>query len=414
MSGAKIAVRLPSDPKLFIPFVLQRQPDSLRSEQMSRKEALKQRYEQLRPQVTQAQQVAEKAYSQNRSMTVEEKAFFDPVMSQLKDIERALAEVAAEEKTLDFAKKVGREVGASDSYGDAGSRQQFAFKRMAPEVVRKINRGAEGEKALATSGSVVVGQEFEASPVELGRPANSLLAVLPSKIRSVGEYAYLRQSVRTNNAAVVADGGTKPTSVYTTVRVEDKLDVVAHLSEGVPRYWFKDNDTLEQFIADELLYGLEKAVEAMALADIDGTSGIQTQAYATSPLVTLRKTLTKLETVGHAASAFVMHANDWEAIELALSSANTIEYRGLPYDASARRLYGVPVVVSLAQAEGVAHTLGEGAARLETDDEGVGVQWSESSNADDFAKNLIRARCEGRFATSVMRPLAVVKADLTA
>jgi hypothetical protein len=29
------------------------------------------------------------------------------------------------------------------------------------------------------------------------------------------------------------------------------------------------------------------------------------------------------------------------------------------------------------------------------------VQWLENSHADDFSKNLIRARCERRFATSV-------------
>jgi hypothetical protein len=42
------------------------------------------------------------------------------------------------------------------------------------------------------------------------------------------------------------------------------------------------------------------------------------------------------------------------------------------------------------------------------------VQWSEASNSDDFAKNLIRARCEGRFGTSVLSPLGVVSCDLTA
>ena len=45
---------------------------------------------------------------------------------------------------------------------------------------------------------------------------------------------------------------------------------------------------------------------------------------------------------------------------------------------------------------------------------GVGVQWSETSNSDDFAKNLVRARCEGRFSTSVLSPLGVVTCDLTA
>ena len=54
------------------------------------------------------------------------------------------------------------------------------------------------------------------------------------------------------------------------------------------------------------------------------------------------------------------------------------------------------------------------AIAVDTDTQGVGVQWSENSNSDDFAKNLIRARCEGRFATSVYSPLGVVSADLTA
>ena len=53
-------------------------------------------------------------------------------------------------------------------------------------------------------------------------------------------------------------------------------------------------------------------------------------------------------------------------------------------------------------------------AALDTDQTGTGVQWSETSNADDWSKNLIRARCEGRFATSVYAPLGVVVGDLTA
>ena len=45
------------------------------------------------------------------------------------------------------------------------------------------------------------------------------------------------------------------------------------------------------------------------------------------------------------------------------------------------------------------------ATRQSTDAIGVGVQWSETSNTDDFAKNLIHARCESRFGTSVLSPL---------
>lgn len=41
------------------------------------------------------------------------------------------------------------------------------------------------------------------------------------------------------------------------------------------------------------------------------------------------------------------------------------------------------------------------------------MQWSANSNDTDFSKNLIRARCEGRFGTSVLSPLGVVFCDLT-
>ena len=79
-----------------------------------------------------------------------------------------------------------------------------------------------------------------------------------------------------------------------------------------------------------------------------------------------------------------------------------------------RRLFGVSVVTTISQAAGVSHTLAADAVGVDVDTEGVGVQWSESSNADDFSKNLIRARCEGRFGASVFSPLGVVVGDLTA
>jgi len=38
---------------------------------------------------------------------------------------------------------------------------------------------------------------------------------------------------------------------------------------------------------------------------------------------------------------------------------------------------------------------------------------SETSNADDWSKNMIRARCESRYATSVFSSLGVVVGGLT-
>lgn len=181
----------------------------------------------------------------------------------------------------------------------------------------------------------------------------------------------------------------------------------------MPRHWFIDNDALQGFLANELDYGLRVAVEAKVVDDINATSGLQTNAYATSPLVTLRKSLTKLETAGYEPGFFLLDPVDWEGIELLLTSQGATDVQGIPYDPAARRLFGVPVVVSVAQDAGVSHTVAAGAVALDTGTEGTGVQWSENAS-DDFEHNLIRARCEGRFATSVYAPLGVVTSDLTA
>jgi hypothetical protein len=159
---------------------------------------------------------------------------------------------------------------------------------------------------------------------------------------------------------------------------------------------------------------LRLAVEAKVLTDVNATSGIQSQTYSTSVLTTLRKGLTKLETAGYAAGSLVLHPLDGEGVELALASSNAIEHLSLPYDPATRRLFGVPVVATVSEAAGVGHVLATDAVVVDTDSQGVGVQWSESSNDTDFSKNLIRARCEGRFGTSVLSPLGVVSCDLTA
>lgn len=305
-------------------------------------------------------------------------------------------------------------VGGSFASAKADSGQRLTFAKTAAALATKM-LGSDGlrSKALAPSGSAVVGQEFRPDPVALGKPAHSLLDLLPVSPHDTAEFSYLRQTVRTNNAAAVPDYQLKPTSVYSVERIEDKLEVIAHLSEPVPRHWFIDNEALTGFLANELDFGLRVAVESKVLTDVNATSGLQTVDYATSSLVTLRKSLTKLETAGYEPGFFLLDPVDWEGIELLLASSGATDVQGIPYDPAARRLFGVPVVVSVAQATGVGHTVAKGAVALDTGSEGTGVQWPES-HADDFGKNLVRARCEGRDATSVYAPLGVVTSDLTA
>jgi hypothetical protein len=159
---------------------------------------------------------------------------------------------------------------------------------------------------------------------------------------------------------------------------------------------------------------LRLAVEAKVLTDVNATSGIQSQTYSTSVLTTLRKDLTKLATAGYSPGSLALHPLDWEDVELALVSSNAVEHLSLPHDPATRRLFCMPVVATVSEAAGVGHVLAVDAVVVDTDTLGVGVQWLENSNDTDFSKRLIRARCEGRFGTSVLSPLGVVSCDLTA
>jgi hypothetical protein len=356
----------------------------------------------------QARGIAEKAKAEGRDLTASEQSDIDAQLVEIKSINSWFTGL---ERSRDIFAQLDSQAAANSGGIALGERLAFGAKTASALATKVFGEGG-GQKTLAPSGTAVVGQEFNPDPIALGRPATNLLSILPTKQHLTPEFAYLRQTARTNNAAVVAEAALKPTSVYTLERVSGRLDVVAHLSEPCPRFWLVDNDGLQAFIAAELLTGLQYAVEKLAMDTIAGTSGVQTNAFATNAITTLRGSITKLETQGYAPSAFVVNPVDWQSIELsATATAGATDHQGLPYDPATRRLYGVPVCVSTAQAAGAATTLAEGAAVVDTDTNGVGIQWSESTGTD-FEHNLIRARCEGRYATSVYSPLGVVLSTL--
>lgn len=237
-------------------------------------------------------------------------------------------------------------VGAGAGGGDKSRR--LCLKEMGRQAAAGIM--VDGTKALAPSGAAVVQQEYRPNPVALGQPALSLLDVLPVVQHATPEFAYSRQTTSPNLAAVVPAGAVKPTSVDSVTRIENSLVVIAHLSEGIARHWLIDNAALEAFLSNELEYGSRLAVEANVMTDVNATSGIQTQAYATSVLTTLRKGINKLEVAGFTPAAFVLAPADWESVELALSSVSAVEHLSLPFDPASRRLFGIPVTTSNAHA----------------------------------------------------------------
>lgn len=303
---------------------------------------------------------------------------------------------------------------------DAEARLNFRAKAATIHIASKM-ADPSGAKALASSGDVITGTPLDTTIYEQGRIANSALAILPFKQRPV-QYQYLRQTVRDNQAAPVAVGQLKPESKYGITSVDGKLTVIAHVSASTPEYWLLDNQSLQGFVQSEMQYGLERAVEAQViggtgtgenLTGILNTSGVFTQAFTGDATTTVRKGITALELLGYEGGGIILHPLAWEALELSRRADGTPDLgSGIPVDRAAQRLWGLRIAVSNAVPVGTGILFDLGALAV-TGDGNVRTQWS-SGVGDDFSRNQVRARTEGRFGLDVYRPNGIVKLDLDA
>ncbi|MFJ9440339.1 HK97 family phage prohead protease [Kitasatospora sp. NPDC101235] len=340
-------------------------------------------------------------------------------------------------------KKALTEFGNSIGVGVASKEGQHLDPRVkaaggstwAATVIKRSTDQFGQFKGLLAAGTVPVTVPLDPEPVRADVPVLSVRQLIPLASNTGPRFSYLRQTVRTNNAAVVAPGAKKPTSTYTLARVDDRVRTIAHLSEPINKFDLEDAPALRQFLDQEMRLGLELGLES-EIVNGDGTgehmtgisnvSGSQVQAFDTDILRTARKAVTKLEKVGHLVGAgWLMHPDDWEAFEL-LQDNEARFYYGGPGNAvnpASRRLWGAPVVTSLSATVGTTHLVDwQAATRLHVLEDGT-LDWSENMydkdalgtgvGASDFERNMIRFRFEGRFGLEILRPSAIVEVDLT-
>lgn len=304
---------------------------------------------------------------------------------------------------------------ASDSdvqYLDLGGKGHSAALLKAMKEQKAL-----GQKALVTSGSVVVGTPLLTEPlVTLGRPLKSFLQAIPS-VERPASYSWLAQSVRTENAAVVPSGGLKPTSTVSLVKKEGRLRVIATLSEPIDKFVLEDNSALGNWVSLELTGAVQTALEAQVLSGdgvgdnltgLANTSGIQVFTSAvgnTDKLVEMRKAVTKLETAGESPAVFILNPGDWEGIATKRNASGEFD-TGSAIDPEKRTAWGVPVSISTSLAANSYYLLGENAAVIGRD-ASIHTEWA--TPGDMFQRNQVQARTEGRFNLEVVRPVAVLK-----
>lgn len=286
--------------------------------------------------------------------------------------------------------------------------------------------GRSGRKDLTPSGSIVVPSLIGSLIRDPQRPT-SLLALVPtSPLRGADTWWYLKETVYTNNAAAVAAGSQKPTSSYGVAKTESTVKTIAHLTDPISRFDLQDAPMLSSYVDTVLREGVELAFEdeilngsgiAPHIRGILNTVGIGTIAYATDLLTTSRKAVTKLQTqnIPLAGCAFVLNPHNWEALELttATGSGEFLMGAQVPVDAARQRLWGVPVVTSMAIAMGTGLLCDFAGSTVAVEREGVQIDWSEAvegsvSGVTAFESNELIFRGEGRFDFAVTRPRGVV------
>jgi HK97 family phage major capsid protein len=238
---------------------------------------------------------------------------------------------------------------------------------------------------------------------------------------------YVRVTGVTNAAAPTAEAtatagasGTKPESAMALARIIEPVKTIPHWIPATNRA-LADAPQLRTIIDTFLRYGIDEELEDQIITG-NGTgenftgvlnlAGTTAQAFTTDILTTTRKGRTKVRVTGRATpTAWVMHPNDWETIDLLQDNEGRYFYGG-PSVLGSPRLWGLPVVECEGMTEGNAVVA----------DWRLCVLWERmqtmismsNSHSDFFIRNLIAILAEMRAALGWLRPKAFVICDLTA
>lgn len=323
-----------------------------------------------------------------------------------------LKAAAAKDDARSFARALGSSGGSSST---SVLRGVTARDSWAEEVADRLTKtvGEFGVKAI-TAGGIDIPQVVESVVTMPVEPTRVLDLLVNRKPLTGNSFEFLRQTVRNNLAATVADNAAKPVSVYTFEEIEDRARVFAHLSEPIPLRYLDDHAEIKNVLQSQMAEDLMNVIEENVLIG-DGlgenftglsiTVGVQAQAFTTDVLTTLRKARTKLVTSGETPTGWVLNHADLESLDLTRENGATGGFMDVD-----KIFGGLPRVGSSIIPAGFAYLGDWSQARLYVRE---GGRLDADVSGALFDANQVKLRYEGRFGLAVLRPAAFVKIDLT-
>lgn len=327
-----------------------------------------------------------------------------------RDIEQKIADTLRQNKQ-DQGKSAGQVISAHDDL------KQYVTRGAKGNVVIQVNQAIT---SLSTSAGGLIVTDRDPEIVALARRRMTVRALLTQGRTTSNMIEYAKQTTRTNNAAVVTEGGTKPQSDLVWTSAEVAVRTIAHWI-NVSRQALEDAAQLQTEIDSELRYGLDLTEEAELLSGSGAgqhLSGLITNSTAYSApfaltgatmIDQLRLAMLQASLAEFPADGMVLHPSDWARIELMKDGQDRYLWSS-PRSLAGPSLWGLPIVPTQAMTvdKFLVGAFKMAATIYDRMDAEVAVS---SENQDNFIKNMYTVRAEKRLALAVKRPLALTYGD---
>jgi HK97 family phage major capsid protein len=306
-------------------------------------------------------------------------------------------------------KSMGQFFAESQQYKDAKDKKDLSIQY--DVELKTLMTTSAGWAPETTRGPRMI--DFVTRPIQV-------VDTVPTTTTSQTAIKYMQETTFTNNAAEVAEGGTKPEAALALTEVTDPVRKIA-VWIPVTEEQLEDVPGVQSYIDNRLTFMVRQRLDSQILVG-DGTApnlsgildraGIQSQAKGADPTpdafykAMMLVRLTGAGNGGAIPNAIYMNPLDWQDIRL-LRTTDGIYIWGSPADPGVDRLWGLPVVL----AEGL--TAGTGlvgdTSYLELAvKKGITLKTTDS-HSDYFIKNQLVILAEMRAALVVYRPAAWVQ-----
>lgn len=319
-----------------------------------------------------------------------------------------------------------RQGGGGDAIASPGEIfvRSDAFKNFGGSAGRgNISAVVQAITSGSTSAGGMIASDHRREIVGLPKRRLTVRGLLAPGSTNSNNINYVRQTTRTNNAAVVTEGAQKPESVLAWAEADAPVRTIAHWVP-VSRQAMDDAPMLQSTIDGELRYGLSLKEEEQLLSG----SGVGQNIFGIIPQATDYETSrdgtsdTAFDTLAHAiaqcevallpATGIVMNLDDLETLKTIKDSEGRY-IGGGPFGPPITTIWGRPVVGTPAMSAGdfLVGAFLDGAQVFDRLDAEVLIS---SEDRDNFVKNMLTVRAEERLAMAVKRPAAFVYGEFPA